>query len=301
MSRKTRLFFGWFHGGFHGILGPNCCQPALIVKAQYKGGRTASHKRQLKEVSGMAQLTYTLKLISSENITPFVKHFAFAREDGVVPRYQPGQFITLHIPAADGKKIHRSYSVANAPSEENRIELSAAYVEGGIASTLLFNLQPGETVTAIGPHGLFVLKEEKPKRYILIATGTGVTPYRSMLSTLAKRLRDPAESLAVHLILGVRTREEALFKNEFLAFAEKFPQFRFQVVYSREKSEVLDSSFESTGYVQNQLQYLNLDSVQDIVYLCGNPGMIDATFAQLIDQYGFDRKMVRREKYAFAH
>lgn len=249
----------------------------------------------------MAQLTYTLKLISAKKITPFVKHFAFSREDGTVPHYQPGQFITLHIPVADGKKVHRSYSVANAPSGENRIELSAAYVEGGIASQLLFNLQPGETVTAIGPHGLFVLKEEKPKRYILIATGTGVTPYRSMLSTLAKRLGDTEQSLAVHLILGVRTRAEALFKDEFLAFAEKFPRFHFQAVYSREKGEVLDPSFESTGYVQDQLQHLNLDPAQDIVYLCGNPGMIDATFAQLTEQYGFDRKSVRREKYAFAH
>ncbi|MEY3182419.1 MAG: Ferredoxin--NADP reductase [Pseudomonadota bacterium] len=249
----------------------------------------------------MAQLTYTLKLISAEKITPFVKHFVFSREDGTVPRYQPGQFITLHIPVADGKKVHRSYSVANAPSEENRLELSAAYVEGGIASTLLFNLQPGETVTAIGPHGLFVLKEEKPKRYILIATGTGVTPYRSMLSTLAQRLSNKEEPLSVHLILGVRTREEALFKDEFLAFAEKFPNFHFHVAYSREKDESLDATFESTGYVQDQLQSLALNPQEDIVYLCGNPGMIDTTFTQLTEQYGFDRKMVRREKYAFAH
>jgi ferredoxin-NADP reductase len=249
----------------------------------------------------MAQLTYTLKLISAEKITPFVKHFAFEREDGTVPHYQPGQFITLHIPVADGKKVHRSYSVANAPSADNRIELSAAYVKGGIASELLFNLQPGEKVTAIGPHGLFTLKEEKPKRYILIATGTGVTPYRSMLSTLEKRFGDSDHPLSVDLILGVRTREEALFKNEFLNFSEKFPQFHFQVVYSREKTESLDLSFESTGYVQDRLPHLNLDPTQDIVYLCGNPGMIDATFALLTEQYGFDRKMVRREKYAFAH
>jgi ferredoxin-NADP reductase len=253
------------------------------------------------KVSKMAQLTYTLKLVSAQKLTPFVKHFVFEREDGTVPQYQPGQFITLHIPVADGKKVHRSYSVANPPSQKNCLELSAAYVKGGIASELLFNLQPGETVTALGPHGLFVLKDEKPKRYVLIATGTGVTPYRSMLAILADRLSDPNQSLSVHLILGVRTREEALFKDEFLAFTAQYPQFRFQIVYSREKDEALDTTFETTGHVQDQLPQLSLNPTQDIVYLCGNPSMIDAAFAQLTEQYGFDRKAIRREKYTFSH
>jgi len=261
------------------MLGPSDCQPKNI----------------------MAQITYTLKLIEAKQLTPSVKHFVFEREDGTIPRFQPGQFITLHIPTTEGKKVHRSYSLANAPSEENRLELSAAYIEGGIASTLLFNLKPGGTVTAIGPHGLFVLKDEKPPRYILVATGTGVTPYRSMLTSLEKRLRDATHPLTVELILGVRTREDALFKSEFLAFAKANPQFRFRIAYSRETGEGLDPNFETTGHVQQQFKHLSLNPTQDIIYLCGNPSMIDEAFSLLTEQHGFDRKAIRREKYAFAH
>lgn len=249
----------------------------------------------------MAHPTYTLKLEWSRDVTPAVKHLAFSREDGVIPQYVPGQFVTFHILTAEGKKVHRSFSVANAPTEQGILEMAAAYVEGGIASTLLFNLKPGDTVTAGGPYGLFVLKEEKPKRYVLVATGTGVTPYRSMLLELAKRFNlDP--DLSVDLILGVRIKSDALFADDFLAFANRFPQrFRFHVYYSREQSENATASHEAVGHVQDKFTTLNLSPESDIVYLCGNPGMIDTAFAKLTEEFGFDKKSVRREKYSFAH
>lgn len=249
----------------------------------------------------MALPTYTLTLAWSRDVTPSVKHLAFFREDGVIPQYVPGQFITLHILNAEGKKLHRSYSLASAPCAEGILEMAAAYVEGGVASQLLFNLQPGGTVTAGGPYGLFVLKDEQPQRYVLVGTGTGITPYRSMLPELAKRFSaNPA--LSVDLILGVRIKADALFAQEFVDFAKQFPgRFRFHSCYSREQPTSITEPHEILGRVQDRFPGLALNPTTDIVYLCGNPAMIDAAFGNLTEGYGFDKKSVRREKYSFAH
>lgn len=255
----------------------------------------------------MAQPTHRYILKWSKLIAPKVLHLAFSREDKEPLEFTAGQFVTLHI-EGPSKILHRSYSIANMPGSDT-LELACSYVEGGVASKLLFEMKPGSSILASGPYGLFVLKEERPARYILIATGTGVTPYRSMLNEIKSRLNEqhnpnansiPAKPLEVVLILGVRRPEELLYCEEFTAFAKDNPQFKFMACYSREVHE--DKAllpFEHKGHVQDVFSNLQLNPEQDIVYLCGNPGMIDDSFAKLTE-LGFDKKNVRREKYLFA-
>lgn len=247
----------------------------------------------------MAQPTHRFILKWSKMITPSVLHLGFTREDNLALPFVAGQFITLHIEGPQ-KTLHRSYSLANTPHQsDNVIEIACAKVEGGVASNLLFNMKPGEVVSASGPYGLFVLKEETPARYILIATGTGVTPYRSMLNEIKSRLENLQTGLEVILVLGVRYADDLLFKEDFLNFAKAHPKFKFYACYSQEKKSPLES-FERLGRVQDTFKELNLEPTRDIVYLCGNPNMIDNTFA-LLTELGFDRKNVRREKYLFSH
>jgi ferredoxin-NADP reductase len=229
-------------------------------------------------------------------ITPLIRHLAFVPEDNQPVPFKAGQFITLNIEGPD-KIIHRSYSITNSPNE-GLLELACAYVEGGIATKLLFALQPGDVISASGPFGLFILKEERPARYVLIATGTGVAPYRSMLKDLQTRFEtDP--DLKVTLILGVRNSTELLFGEEFVQFAKTHPQFEFYACYSKAVSDN-PAPFERLGRVQAVFDDLSLNPEKDIVYLCGNPNMIDETFAALTER-GFDKKNVRREKYVFSH
>ena len=245
----------------------------------------------------MAQPTHRYILKSATMIAPKVRHLAFMREGDLPLPFTAGQFITLHIEGPN-KILHRSYSIANPPNIDNTIEIACAYVEGGISTGVLFGLEPGAIISASGPHGLFVLKEERPARYVLIATGTGVTPYRSMLNEIRHRFVKKHPELEVIVIFGVRSPEELLFKDEFLDFAEENPGFKFYACYSREAGDFLQP-FERIGHVQSIFNELSLDPAKDIVYLCGNPNMIDDNFSSLTEM-GFDKKMVRREKYLFA-
>lgn len=232
-------------------------------------------------------------LQSARMVTPRVRELAFRRKDGEALAFEPGQFISLMINTPD-KLLRRSYSIATVPeSGDKELRIAVSHVEGGRATQLLFAMQPGEELPAIGPAGRFVLRDDGHCRYVLLATGTGVTPYRAFLPELRRRLQDP--KVSVDLVLGVRTREELLYGEDFRAMDEAFENFRFFACYSRELS-AQSASNDLKGYVQDHLQELKLDPAHDVVYLCGNPGMIDAAAAHC-ETAGFPIGNVRREKY----
>lgn len=243
----------------------------------------------------MAQATTTYRLLESSMITDSVRYLRFEREDKSAIDFIPGQFVTFHIEGPE-KVQRRSYSLANPPGSKN-LEIACTHIEGGLASTLFDSLKPGDPVTISGPVGLLVLKEEQPARYLLVGTSTGITPYRSMLDEISKRL-DSQPNLEVHVIQGVREAKDLLFEQDFLALAEKHPNFHFYACYSRADS--VAKPHERIGRVQHTLEELKPNPESDLVYLCGNPNMIDENFDQLTAN-GFDRKSVRREKYVFSH
>jgi len=242
-------------------------------------------------ISSMIQ-QFEFVLQSARMITPRVRELAFTRADGQPVDYEAGQFITLHIPHTE-KVLRRSYSIATMPAEGEAIRIAAAEVDGGRATGVLFGMQPGDKVSATGPFGRFVLRDDAPCRYVLIATGTGVTPFRAMLPELERRI--DLEDFEVDLLLGVRGPDELLYGEEFLRVADKHPRFRFHASYSRRMPDAPNGR-EYQGYAQQHLDSLQLNPQRDIVYLCGNPGMIDAAAADL-QQRGFPIQNVRREKY----
>ncbi len=251
-------------------------------------------RRQLK--------TFPLVLKSVSQIAPGVRHFVFHCEKNANDAdfsYIAGQFITLHF-ERDGRMLNRSYSIATTPelfNETKCIEFAAGYVENGPASELLFNLKEGDILNASGPFGRLILKDETPKRYIFVSTSTGVTPFRAMFNALSKRFAEHPE-LQVVLLQGVQHKADLLYREDFLNFSKQYPQFKFYACYSREKDTALED-YEHCGYVQSLFSKLDLSPQEDIIYLCGNPSMIDEAFSILKDQT-FEVKNIFREKYISA-
>ena len=230
-------------------------------------------------------------------VSPKVKHFVFRTEQTPPFAYLPGQFITIHF-ERNGKILKRSYSIANEPLQNNRIEFAAGYAENGPGTELLFNLKPGDKININGPFGRLIFKEDLPKRYILVATSTGVTPYRSMLTQLKYRLDNNPE-LKVVILQGVQKREEVLYADEFIRFSAQYPQqVIFRAHLSREKEKAF-AAHESEGYVQHAFPELALNPANDMIYLCGNPAMIDDAFNYLKEK-GFSLQQIIREKYISA-
>lgn len=241
----------------------------------------------------MSHETFPITLKDAVMLSPKARHLIFECHQDTPFNYLPGQFITIHF-EQDNKMIRRSYSIANVPSQNNIIEIALGYVEHGPASDLLFNIQPGSTLQASGPYGRLILKDETPKRYILVATSTGITPYRAMIAELIQRMETFPE-LQIIILEGVQCRNEILYLDEWMALIAQYPQVTFRACLSQQdQSTLLD--YEVSGYVQHVFPELNLNPEQDLVYLCGNPAMIDDAFSQLKDK-GFTMSQIIREKY----
>ena len=246
---------------------------------------------------------FPLKLVSRRMLAPSVGHYAFVRDDGQPLDFIPGQFIQVHFQYADGTATKRSYSLAtihdHAIGPGEAVEIAVSYVPGGAATALFEGLDVGGTVDASGPFGRFCLMPaDANRRYLLIGTGTGVTPYRSMLPQLAQAIAE--RGIQVVLLFGARTPEELLYGDEFRAFAAQHPDhFRFVPCFSRElpaPGSAHDHGDVRHGYVQQFLGEFAPDAAGDIAYLCGNPNMVDACFESL-KECGLEVKQIRREKY----
>ncbi|MBB1061981.1 FAD-binding oxidoreductase [Marilutibacter spongiae] len=251
----------------------------------------------------MAIQHFPLKLVSRRMLAPAVGHYTFVRDDGEPLDFIPGQFIQVHFSYADGTATKRSYSLAtihdHAMGPGEAVEIAVSYVPGGAATALFEGLDVGGSIDASGPFGRFCLMPgDANARYLLIATGTGVTPYRSMLPQLEAAIRE--RGVRVVLLLGARNPAELLYGDEFRAFAERHPaHFRFIPCFSRELPDAGSPHAHEDvreGYVQQFLAEVSPDAGQDIAYLCGNPNMVDACFEALKDT-GFEVRQIRREKY----
>jgi ferredoxin-NADP reductase len=240
---------------------------------------------------------FQLRLVDSSMIAPTVRHLAFERADGQPLAFQPGQFLQIHFHYDDGTATKRSYSVAtvgDGSSPVTRIEIAVSYVDGGAATKLLGELPHGGTIDASGPYGRFCLQEaDHHPRYLLIATGTGVTPYRAMLPQIQQLLA--AGDREVVLLYGARNEGELLYGEEFAAFAKDHPGFTFHGCLSRQPRAVPRPD-DRAGHVQAVLTELQPTAERDIAYLCGNPNMVDAAFAAL-KEFGLPVHQIRREKY----
>nr|WP_272494153.1 FAD-binding oxidoreductase [Stenotrophomonas mori] len=231
-------------------------------------------------------------------LAPAVGHYHFVRDDGQPLDFKPGQFIQVHFAYADGTAAKRSYSLATvhdpALGAGDAAEIAVGFVPGGAATALFEGLEIGQHITASGPFGRFCLQPgDRNGRYLLIATGTGVTPYRAMLPLLGEAIA--RRGVEVVLLQGARTPDELLYGDDFRAFAAAHPGFRYMPCLSRALPEQPDADVRH-GYVQQQLAELAPDPSRDIAYLCGNPAMVDACF-EALRAAGLGAPQVRREKY----
>jgi ferredoxin-NADP reductase len=184
-------------------------------------------------------------------------------------------------------------TVGDGSSPVQRIEIAVSFVDGGAATKLLGELPIGGVIDASGPYGRFCLQAgDTNGRYLLLATGTGVTPYRAMLPQIAELVKQGRE---VVLLYGARNEVELLYGEEFEAFAQAHPGFTFHGCLSRQPRG-LPRPNDRSGHVQNILAELAPTAGRDIAYLCGNPNMVDAAFAALKD-FGLPVAQIRREKY----
>ncbi len=236
-----------------------------------------------------------MRLVAVRPLTPAVRELIFERE-GAPFDFAPGQWVSLSLPVGPdpARGLRRSYSIASAPDGSPRFELAVTHVEGGPGSTFLHQIEPGERLLATGPQGFFSRPHDQGIPSLFVATGTGVTPLRSMLhAALARGAKEP-----LWLLLGTRHEEGLLYRDEFEALAARHPNVRLFFTLSQPAAGWTGLS----GYVQLHVpalwdQLVTVGGAGAHLYICGLERMVREVRDVGRKQLGLGRDQVRSERF----
>ncbi len=241
---------------------------------------------------------FEVRLVAARTLTPSVRELTFERADGRPMEFEPGQWVNLLLPAAagapEGGDAKRSYSIASAPDGSPRFDLAVTRVQGGPGSSWLHGIGPGTTLTAVGPQGFFTRPVAGAPPSLMVATGTGVTPMRSMLrAALAAGSRAP-----VWVLLGVRHEEDVVYGQELAAMAAEHPWVKFEPTLSQPRGAWAGRR----GYVQTHVRELwervaALGAGTPHAYVCGLERMVGSVRELLRKEMGLPRQQVHTERY----
>ena len=157
----------------------------------------------------------------------------------------------------------------------------------GVCSNYVCDLRPGDEVRVTGPVGKrFVLPEDPGRHdYLMLATGTGIAPFRGMILDLLEGPAGPVSS-DIHLVMGTPYRSDLLYDDLFTDLAARHPNFHYHTVISRE----LLASGDPQGYIHHYLDrevVLHGDLLRrdrTLIYVCGLAGMQTGVFQTLAER-----------------
>ena len=230
----------------------------------------------------------TGKIIRIENETYNTRRFWIQIPELEKFDFEPGQFVTMDLPIDEkpSKRI-RSYSIASWPDGTNIVELVIVLLEGGLGTTFLFNhVEVGSEIILRGPQGVFTLDEEDLKKEIMmICTGTGIAPFRSMAHHI-KNHNIPHNK--IYLLYGTRTQKDLLYYEELKKLG--LENFHYIPTLSREEWD------GRTGYVHPIYEELCSGKQPALFLLCGWKVMIDEAKKRILEM-GYDKKSIHQELY----
>jgi CDP-4-dehydro-6-deoxyglucose reductase len=176
--------------------------------------------------------------------------------------YLPGQYMNVQL---EGGR-HRSFSMASKPGG-NSVDFHVRRIPGGVfTDRQLASLCGGSALEVELPLGNFRLHAEDYRPLVMVATGTGLAPIKSMLESLMGDEDCPP----VSLYWGMRTEADLYLHDEIQGWAEHLYEFQYVPVLSRAS----DSWTGRRGYVQDAVLADLPDLSEHAIYLCGSPHMI---------------------------
>jgi MocE subfamily Rieske [2Fe-2S] domain protein len=283
-------------------------------------------------VEDEAKAMHTFKVVSNDNVATFIKELNLVPVGETKGfHFKPGDYIQLNIPEYEmtyesievqepyapawlemnlfecrthnETPVRRNYSLVTNPEKEDVLKFNVRIatppagknVNGGVGSSYVFNLKPGDEVTAIGPFGDFHIREESDKEMIYVGGGAGMAPLRSHLSYLFESLNTQRK---VSYWYGARSSREMFYQDYFEDLASRHENFDFNVAMSEPQSE--DDWTGPRGFIHEVLDddYLKAhpDPKSIEYYLCGPPMMIQATSAML-SGYGVGAENISYDEF----
>jgi ferredoxin--NADP+ reductase len=165
----------------------------------------------------------------------------------------------------------------------------------GACSNYLCDLRPGDEVMVTGPSGKRFLLPKDPSKhdYLLLATGTGIAPFRGMALEL---LRDPGGACRsrIEFVMGSPYTNDLLYDDLMCELASEHGNFAYHPVISRERREDGGRGEYVHQFLERRLDRFGemLSNPRTLIYICGLAGMQSGVFS-LLGRHGFADRYLR--------
>ncbi|HEU5006125.1 MAG TPA: ferredoxin reductase [Jatrophihabitantaceae bacterium] len=206
-------------------------------------------------------------------------------------RHLAGQHVDVRLTAEDGYQAQRSYSIASAP-EDSAVELTVERLpDGEVSPYLVDELREGDQLELRGPvGGYFVWTESLGGPLLLIAGGSGIVPFRSIL----QHHRLTRSSAPVRLLYSVRTPEDLLYSKELMRFATS-DDVDVNLTYTRAAPAGWHGyARRIDGEMLAEVAWSPSD--RPLIYICGPTAFVE-TAADLLVAAGHDTARIRTERF----
>jgi ferredoxin--NADP+ reductase len=241
------------------------------------------------------------------DISPWLIILRVAPNGWTLPVFEPGQFAVLGLPGTaprsplsgeeenppekPEKMIQRAYSIASSSVQREYLEFYLALVSTGALTPRLFSLQRGDPLY-MSPKitGMFTLDRVPPEaNVVMIATGTGLAPYMSMLGTYLT-CGAPRRMAVLH---GARHSWDLGYRSELMTLQHLCPNLTYLATISRPEEEPVPWGGQ-VGYVQDLWRQgvlaekwgFNPTPEDTHIFLCGSPAMMDDV-VPMLEREGF--------------
>lgn len=223
--------------------------------------------REFTTARGIVVKMLPARVAKLEQLAPDVMRLYLKLPSTERLQFLAGQYIDILL--RDGRR--RSFSIANAPHEDELIELHIRQVEGGrFTGDVFSNLKEKAILRIHGPLGNFYLREDSTRPIILAAAGTGFGPIKAIIEhALAQGVTRP-----MHLYWGGRVKCDLYLHDLVRDWAERQPNLSYTPVLSRPLPE--DHWQGRRGYVPAAVveDFADLGAYE--VYASGPPAMVQA-------------------------
>lgn len=224
----------------------------------------------------------TLSVTKKEQIAPDIYEVTFRLVNPPEIVFTAGQNMMLMI--APG--INRTMSIASPPSSKSEILMLHDVSPMGPGSKWTLGLAVGDSGTIVAPTGGVLSLMDTPRRKVLIATGTGIAPFRSVLldrlagTDSSGHMKATGEQTQIVLYWGLRYGTDRYWSEELDRIADHNVSFTWHQVLSKPPADWQGL----TGHVTEHVLAKEKDMEKSEFYVCGNKAMTEEVRAKLLER-----------------
>lgn len=272
-----------------------------VAKKEYESGKTlfcqacarSDLEIEVREITRGSEIeikTLPVRVEKMQRLTHDIMQLKLKLPETERLQFLAGQY--LEILLKDGKR--RAFSIANAPHDDEFIELHIRHVPDGHFGDFVFDGLTEKTLMRIeGPLGSYFLREDSDRPVILMGGGTGFAPLKGMIEhAFYTNISKP-----MHLFCGVRSLRDLYMDKMVKQWCSEHEYLKYTPVLSEPLDE--DNWQGETGFVHEAVinHYPDLSGYD--VYLSGPPPMVKAGM-DVFYQHGLPETQIYSDSFEYS-